>query len=403
MAEQKSLLDDLQSDLEARESALAERLKQAEQAGKQKQAAAGDLEKKQQELTKLRAEIEGRQQTLASREEDLTQRIEKFQKTVQQGKEQLTAERDKLQQQQQEAEQIIAQAKSEKDKLDARAAALQESEEKLAHRKAQLKKAKESIDKRSEKIQDKEKRLESDSAQYAGLSKERQMLIEVKKFLEVSEAEMIQRWSTNKASSLVIGAVIAILMIAGFSFGIGKQLAAPKWQSDMAIEFSLPKEQADITTAQWHEQIRDIVLGETVLKETLSQLSQRNHRMFTNTAELSEHLNSNLIIEGDPGKLSLTYQTVNKNQGVPMLESIGRAIIGYQLAQDRINQRPDTARISRSATRQTNPVGDQSLKISAITFLSLVTLSLLAWVIMRAWLRKTQRCSASSRRLNWIH
>jgi len=133
------------------------------------------------------------------------------------------------------------------------------------------------------------------------------------------------------------------------------------------------------------------VLSEPVLKETLSQLDHRNIRMFTNTADLSEHLSTNLEIAGAPGQIELTYQTASKDQSVPVLESVGRSIIGYQLTQDRINQRPDTAKVTKVATRSSEPIGDESLKITAVTFLALITLSLLAWVIMRAWLRKTQK------------
>ena len=75
---------------------------------------------------------------------------------------------------------------------------------------------------------------------------------------------------------------------------------------------------------------------------------------------------------------------------MPVLESIGRAAVGYQLAQDRLNDRRDSVQLG-GAVRENVPVRDDRMKISAATFGGLLTASLFLWIVMRIWLRRTQR------------
>ncbi len=217
------------------------------------------------------------------------------------------------------------------------------------------------------------------------------MLVEVKKFLEVSEAEMIRRWATQKAANLVVGIVIAITLLAAFSYGIGYQVSQPVWQGDMALSLNLPENQPAPTAASWAISTRQIVMGEPVLKESLSQLEQRGIRLFNSTQALADHLDKQLTISGQPGKIELAYQTQDKDLCVPLLESVGRAIVGFQLAQDRLANRKDTIQIARAAKRLPDPVRDDRLKITGITFSILLGICLVAWLLLRTWLKRTQR------------
>ena len=74
-----------------------------------------------------------------------------------------------------------------------------------------------------------------------------------------------------------------------------------------------------------------------------------------------------------------------------MLEALSRGIVGYQLAQDRLNNRKDTISVKRPAKRQMDPVGDDSMKVAGATFTIILAVTLLAWVAMRVWLRRTQK------------
>ena len=313
-----------------------------------------------------------------------------FQKTLAQGKEQLVNERESLKKKEEALAEQAQELKREKDKLAGRAESLAEESEKIAKRKENLTKAKDSLHERSQKIQDEEERIASSSAQYAGLNKERQMLVEVKKFLEVSESEMIRKWSTSKATSLVVSIVIATIMLASFSYAIGHKVIEPTWQGDMAIQITLPEGEEAPSPDAWINASRQTISNESVLKESLAQLEQRGVRVFNSTNMLAQHLDKNLTVDGKPGRMELTYTNPDKELCVPVLEALGRAVVGHQLAQDRLNNRKDTVQIARAATRSTEPVHDDRLKISAVIFGGLLTACMFLWIVMRIWLRRTQ-------------
>jgi hypothetical protein len=54
-------------------------------------------------------------------------------------------------------------------------------------------------------------------------------------------------------------------------------------------------------------------------------------------------------------------------------------------------KRPDTIQIARAAKRLTEPVGDDRLKVAGISFGSMLGTCILAWIVMRIWLKRTQR------------
>jgi len=328
---------------------------------------------------------------LDKREADLKAKLASFQKTLAQGKEQLVAERENLKKKENELAAQTEKVERERDKLTGRAEALAEANEKIARRRDKLAKAKATLHDRKQKIEEDEKRNASTSAQYAGLVKERQMLVEVKKFLEVSESEMIRRWATTRAAGLVIGATIAVILMASFSYAVGNKIVEPVWRGDMTVEIVLPVGEETPAAGAWLNSTHQVINNDGVLKETNAQLKQRGVRAFPDNAALSAHLTQHLQVTGEPGEIELAYTHTNKQQCIPVLESLGRAIVGYQLAQDRLNDRKDSVKISSSAALRHSPVADDRVKMSAITFGILIGACLLAWAALRLWLKKTQR------------
>src|SRR5204863_6500627 len=105
--------------------------------------------------------------------------------------------------------------------------------------------------------------------------------------LASSEAEMVRRWSTHRAAGLVIGAALAIVFLAIFSYAVGQRVVDPVWRASATFEMSAP---ADTNASAWAEAQRKLLLSEPMLQETLSQLNQRGTKMFEKTDELREHL-----------------------------------------------------------------------------------------------------------------
>src|SRR5690606_17577963 len=98
-------------------------------------------------------------------------------------------------------------------------------------RRRKLKKYISLLRQRSTKLEKLEVQATSSSQQFAGLDKERQMLVEVKKFLETSENEMVTRWATRSGASVAINAAIAVVVLIIASFMAGDRMAQPVWQA----------------------------------------------------------------------------------------------------------------------------------------------------------------------------
>src|SRR5690606_8012197 len=139
--------------------------------------------------------------------EELERKHAQFKQALQQSKDQLVAERDYVHQKEKALDDKAHKLEQKLGQLKRADAATRARREKL-HRYRKL------LRQSSERIKAAKVKTRSASQQFAGLDKERQMLVEVKRFLESSEAEMVRRWSTHKAASLVMAAVMMLIVVA---------------------------------------------------------------------------------------------------------------------------------------------------------------------------------------------
>ena len=256
--------------------------------------------------------------------------------------------------------------------------------------------------------------------QAAGLEKERRMLVEVRKFLETSEAAMVQKWATKTTATVVALGIVALVCAAGFSFAVGRQLASPLWEASLALSVAPAKmpdaegprlvadgqaegaeagdgadgaalEVAAPTGEAWVQQFEQTVLSEPVMLQALNVMDKAGLRLFTSPQALAVHLREHLTFAGDPSRVELQYTTTDAEHAVPTLDALGQAILSYQMTVDRKAGRPDTARVLQKAMRHPEPVRDQTVTYAAATFAGVLGVALLASLVLRLSLARSKR------------
>lgn len=288
----------------------------------------------------------------------------------------------------------------------------------------------------SKSIKAAETKVESSSAQHAGLDKERRNLVEVKKFLEASEREMVSRWATRSTASLVATIILAILGAAVVSYFVGKQLTTPAWESSMALSITPPATTADVMeeaeldqpsaevdpaaaaylaeaapepspalaiptpgpadTNAWFSEFKQDLTSTTVMNETLNQLDQRGIRLFTSPPQLATHFDEHLTVAGNPGRVELTYSSSQPEYVVGVLDALGKAVVAYQMSLDRANGVADRMTVLQNAERNAAAVQDDSLKYMAISFASIAGVALVLGLLIRVALGRSRRIMAEA-------
>lgn len=224
-----------------------------------------------------------------------------------------------------------------------------------------------------------------------GLQQQRQALLEVKQFLEASEAEMVRRWATHKASSLAVTALLGLALLAIFSTMLGHRLASPVWQATAVVDLPLAADQATEPSAQ---DIRQILLSEPVLRDVLSQLRQRNVRLFGDTATLAEDLDRHTRLAPEGAfKTRISYQASGdegRELSVQMTEAIARAMVIEHLSKLPASSDLQPS-IVQPTVREPRPVRDWRWPLSALFFATgVAAFSGLGYVGWR-WLQKAPR------------
>ncbi len=292
---------------------------------------AADLQRQQEDLAERQAQLDELAEELRKREALLTQKERGYRDTLQQSKEQLASERETLRTQEQEIEQKNAELQQREAQFSEREGELQKQSDRIKRRTRQLKEADEAVRQRRKRLRrhistlrmhmqehdPHEARTASQSAQQEGLEKERQMLAEVKKFLESSETQMMRRWAATKAASIVVSAAIAVALIALCSFGVAYNVVSPVWQATMALNVKPVGQETSLQPQAWLDQQHQTLLSEPVLKETLNQMQARGAEPFASAAALKDHLAQHLTVAGKPGSLTLTHTTTAKQRTNP--------------------------------------------------------------------------------------
>lgn len=335
------------------------------------------LQEREEQLDRLREQLEQREATLETKLANYRQKLE-------QSKLLLLAEREHLRQKEKA--------------IDKRAASGQTGGEETGKeqgrndaRRTKLHKYKTLLKQRSKTLRDADRRSRSSKLAVSGLKQQRQMLVEVKNFLESSEAEMVRRWATNKASALVVGTILCLSLLALISYFVGQNAIQPVHRAAMTMVIKTSNDRP-LRPVKFVARHRSLLMADAVLNETISQLAQRGTRPFNQAKQLLTHLSLNLKVSSPgSGRLELSYLDTDGQLAQAMLESLGRAYLSYQASQNRIEGTESLSRIVQPAALAPKPVEDLRLIVSAAVFGGMVLLGLIFGLIMRWWLMRSQR------------
>ncbi len=287
-----------------------------------------------------------------------------------------------------------ADLQAEKDRFTERSRRLKHVQQILANRRHKLRRYLHLLRDYRKQLEQKRQELVAQSSGTGNLNKERQMLAEVRQFLEASEAEMVERWATRKALSVVTGAVFTMVLLAAVCWFAGQQIVKPVWAASMAFETPKPAGESGVSAAQWLREQVDAAVSEPVAREAMNQLEQQRLRLYPNLTAFRQDLRQNLEVQGQPGRLEMRYRSTDREHVTTVLEAVGKAYHGYRLSIERTaDAEADAAKtaIQKPAARIERPIEDHRLIVSGIAFGGTCVLALIVAVIMRAWLRRVQR------------
>ncbi|MEO0474461.1 MAG: hypothetical protein AAF085_00635 [Planctomycetota bacterium] len=373
-------LDDRDKALTQRHEALAQREAQAatQQTGGSEQAEA--IQQKLEELEQKRA--------------DLEQKREQFKQTLENSRQQIETERAQAHRREAELEARVKELEKNAGKSTAPPSSADDTA--MRNRHAKLRRYRQLLRERSKTLQDQQLKVQSSSQQFSGLEKERQMLVEVKRFLEASEGEMVKRWAAGRAASIVMGALVTLVLAAAASFFAADQLVQPKWEASMMISVTNPEETVTPTTEVFLKSFEQTLLSEPVLNAALLEMDKAdaNVRVASTPDKLKAYLQDHLVIAGVPGRADLSLEGEDKQVLQPVLASLGKAVVGYNAAKDYQAKREPTTRIASPAKLVDLPIangGQQKLTIAGGTFGGIILLALFAYIFLRIMLNRSKR------------
>ncbi len=207
-----------------------------------------------------------------------------------------------------------------------------------------------------------------------GVLKQRQMLLEVEQLLAESEQRMVRRWASMRAGTVAAVSVASLVLLAAFSYIVGSRATVPVWQATVVLAYERNEASPQTRGDQWVSHERALLLGDSILNETISQLAQRGTSLFDGTETLAAELDGALSVQADgPDRLKLTYQkrlpADRSDQVTDVVDALGRARIGYELAQQQASDiRQSPVRIGVPAARAAEPIEDRRLIASATLF-----------------------------------
>ncbi|MEM6504427.1 MAG: hypothetical protein AAF711_03070 [Planctomycetota bacterium] len=373
-------LDDTQAKLEQVRFELNERQARAASQSDGASVQSEELDRKLEDYERKRA--------------DLEKKREQFKQTLEQSRQQIEAERAEAHRREAELEARVKEL--EQNAGDGTAVPVTADDATNQRRRSQLRKYRALLRERSKALQDEELKIQSSSQQFTGLEKERQMLVEVKRFLETSEGEMVKRWATGRAASLVIGAVVMLVFAALASLLAANQLVQPKWQASMMISVTTPEGEAPPSQKDFLSGFEEILLSEPVLNAAMLEMDKAdaNVRVAASPKELKAFLQEHLVIAGVPGRADLSLQGEDKQLLQPVLASVGKAIVGHNASKDYQAKREPSTRIASPAKLVDLPIANgtnEKFTLAGITFGGIVLVALLGYIFLRVTLNRSKR------------
>ena len=160
-----------------------------------------------------------------------------------------------LDQEQQSIEQLSLDTAEQRQRLDndktqlgAETADLARQRRQAALRRARIDRGRRMLREQRRIIREQEQSLATLQRQHEGVVKQRTMLIEAAELLAAGETRMVQRWATNRAASVATLVAIFLVLAAGFSFVLGRDLTEPIWRATavLALDVSNSKDNATL-------------------------------------------------------------------------------------------------------------------------------------------------------------
>lgn len=220
--------------------------------------------------------------------------------------------------------------------------------------------------------------------QYAELLEQRQVLVEVKRYLQATEQQMIRRWSVHRGVGMVGGLGSCMLFLLLFSFGVGHRIVHPVWRAKTEVGLTATVFDESRYGMAWMTQQHQLLVDDDLLREAIRLGAQRGVRIFSNTGTMREALSRGLSVElVAPGRIALTFCHTDKDLVVDVLKSVGRALVNHHTMEDRVSGRPNSMRIHQEAARDPQPIHDGRMVASLVTLLGSTVVVVVLAVFVR--------------------
>ncbi|MEM6757277.1 MAG: hypothetical protein AAF586_08930, partial [Planctomycetota bacterium] len=331
--------------------------------------------------------VRARAEELDRRAAQLEAKQQKYRETLAQSKEMIAAEKQAVRQQKAEVDDAAAQIGEERERLRVKKQKLIQADEYLKARRAKLTRYRKVLRKRSMAVKSSQIQADSAGAQYQGLEKERQMLIEVKKFLESSEEEMARRWATGKAAGNIATLFLALAAIVAVSWFASIEVAKPVWSASIGFEVNAD----DTAEGDWAQAQRDTLLSDAVLTDTVHRLRREGITEHGGADALRARLEQDMAVTGQAPALNVELTTLDPEAAPPLLDALGRAFLGYQMGVDRANGRADSTTIATPATVASKPIKDDQLQLFGIIAGSAAGAMLVLFLLAKLVLARSKR------------
>ena len=303
----------------------------------------------------------------------------------------LAADRTRLKQEQSQITNELAKARRRQQELDEqgiRREHIRKAEVSLTTRRRTLTRYRRGLRQRTTQLDVAQAEAETARVQYGKLLEQRDQVVEAKRLLSASEAQMIRRWATRRGPGVTFCATTCIVALATASIYSAWLFVPPVWRASTGLQLTPGQHESPLSRDTWLDKQRLVLSNHLVLEETIHQLRQRGYNPFADTATLKSELAANLAVNApEPGRLELDYRAKDKQLTLCMLESIGPAVVSYYTAK---TPSAGQVRIASVAAVDGAPIRDQRMLAAGLLFTALAIITAILG-LMTQWILARRR------------
>lgn len=302
------------------------------------------------------------EQQLSVKRQELSEKRSQFQKLLDAGREQLVAQHQRL--------------RDSRDRIAARIEKLRRDRRALKH--ALL---------RARANQASTPTAPVPEPQTEMLARQRRLLQDVHHALAASEQEMIRKWATRRAITVVAMVATALISMAAISHAASHRLVPQTWRIATVI--------ADATGAESGmdaAQLRTTLLSDALLTETLAQMNQRGDYLHESIEPLRAELAPTLAVQiQDDGRFVVQATAVDQDRISKLLDGLGRAYVSWQRSQRGGMLNIDRTRVAHAPKAEAISAVRLQWRVTGIMFAAMVIVSTLATVLIRMMMLRADR------------